>query len=128
MEKNTLLKRICSNKSVVIGIKYIPVIATILITLHIALLLLGIYEPITMSIAVILLLILLVLLSIRFNFCILHKILVIYMALMALCICIEKFHGFGAALLPARLIMFGAGCVLCVLLIIKLHRNNGKCQ
>lgn len=80
--KNIFVK----SKAIVFGMKYIPIIATILATIHIGLLLMGHYEPVTISVATVLLLILMILISIRFHFCKLHKAMVVFMALMVACI------------------------------------------
>lgn len=107
------------NQIIVLGIKYIPVICTALATVHLAFLLMHIYEPYSVSLAVVLMLILLILLSIRFNFCCLHKAMILYMVLMAICICIRKADGFGKLLTVFRLGMFAIGIGLLSLAIFK---------
>lgn len=107
------------NRLLVKAMKYIPVICTGLVTIHIALLLLGFYEPVTISLCVILCVALLILLSVRFRFCKLHLAMVVYMALMTMCVCIQKLNGFGSIITAARLVMLILGMVLFVLAIIK---------
>ena len=107
------------NKPLVYGIKYIPLACTFLMVIHIALLLLGYYEPITAGLAVFLVLVLLILLSYRFGFCRLHKAMIWYMVAMTACICIQKYDGFGTVLSVVRLIMFGVGCFLIGLACLK---------
>lgn len=113
------------NKLLVYGIKYIPIICTILLTLREALRLLGVYEPITASLAIILNVVLLILLSIRFSFCKLHKAMIIYMALMTLCICIQKYDVFGEAVRFVQLGLFAIGVGLVSLAIFK--KCNDDC-
>lgn len=115
------------NRLVVLGIKYIPVICTILLTLHVAMLLMGVYEPFTAGVSVFLILVLLVLLSFRFGFCKLHKAMIIYMVAMTVCVCIQKCDGFGRLLTLFRMIMFGIGCVLVALSFLK-GCGNGDCE
>lgn len=112
------------NKIVVLGIKYIPIICTILLTLHIGALLVGLHEPVTVAFAAVLMVVLLVLLSIRFSFCRLHKALIIFMATVTLCICIQKYQAFGAVITAARLMMFAIGIGLVVLAICKIVKKD----
>lgn len=114
------------NRLVVLGIKYIPLICTILLTLHLAMLLMGVYEPFTASLSVFLMLVLLICLSFRFGFCKLHKAMIVYMAAMTICVCIQKCDGFGRLLTLIRMIMFGIGCVLVALSFLK-GKSNGEC-
>lgn len=107
------------NKLIVLGIKYIPLICTALATLHVSLLLLDIYEPYSIGLAVLLMLVLLILLSIRFNFCRLHKAMIVYMALMVLCICIQNVNGFGRLLNVFRILMLVIGSGLIALSAFK---------
>ena len=48
------------NELIVLGFKYIPLICTALATLHVSLLLLDIYEPYSIGLAVLLMLVLLI--------------------------------------------------------------------
>lgn len=117
--------RIYGNKLLVKGIKYIPIICTFLLSLHIFLLLMDVYEPITVGISAVLMVVLLILLSIRFGFCKLHKAMIIYMGVMTLCICIQKYEGFGLLLRAVRIVMLVIGVVLLVLSALKC--NNDEC-
>lgn len=117
--------RIYGNKLLVKGIKYIPIICTFLLSLHVFLLLMDVYEPISVGISAVLMVVLLVLLSIRFGFCKLHKAMIIYMGVMTLCICIQKYDGFGLLLRAVRIVMLVIGVVLLVLSALKC--NNDEC-
>lgn len=108
------------NKLIVYGIKYIPAICTFLLSLHVFLLLMDVYEPITVGLSAVLL----ILLSFRFGFCKLHKAMIAYIGIMTLCICIQKFDGFGLLLRGARIIMLVIGSVLLALSAIKF-KNDG---
>lgn len=112
------------NKLIVYGIKYIPAICTFLLSLHVFLLLMDVYEPITVGLSAVLLIVLLILLSFRFGFCKLHKAMIAYIGIMTLCICIQKFDGFGLLLRGARIIMLVIGSVLLALSAIKF-KNDG---
>lgn len=113
------------NNLIVKGIKYIPVICTFLLSLHVFLLLMDVYEPVTVGISVVLMVVLLILLSIRFGFCKLHKAMIVYMGVMTLCICIQKYDGFGILLRAIRIVMLVIGVVLLVLSALKC--KNDEC-
>ena len=113
------------NNLIVKGIKYIPVICTFLLSLHVFLLLMDVYEAVTVGISVVLMVILLILLSIRFGFCKLHKAMIVYMGVMTLCICIQKYDGFGIMLRAVRIVMLVIGVVLLVLSALKC--KNDEC-
>lgn len=112
------------NKLIVKGIKYIPMICTFLLSLHVFLLLMDVYEPVTVGISAVLMVVLLILLSIRFGFCRLHKAMIIYMGVMTLCICIQKYDGFGLLLRAVRIVMLVIGVVLLVLSALKCKNNE----
>lgn len=118
--KNIFVK----SKAIVFGMKYIPIIATILATIHIGLLLMGHYEPVTISVATVLLLILMILISIRFHFCKLHKAMVVFMALMVACIGFQTKGRFGPVLTFARLLVFAFGACLSMASIITNKKND----
>lgn len=113
------------NNLIVKGIKYIPMICTFLLSLHVFLLLMDVYEPITVGISAVLMVILLILLSIRFGFCKLHKAMIAYVGVMTLCICIQKYDGFGILLRAVRIVMLVIGVVLLVLSALKC--KNDEC-
>ena len=113
------------NNLIVKGIKYIPVICMFLLSLHVFLLLMDVYEPVTVGISVVLMVVLLILLSIRFGFCKLHKAMIVYMGVMTLCICIQKYDGFGILLRAVRIVMLVIGVVLLVLSALKC--KNDEC-
>ena len=113
------------NNLIVKGIKYIPMICTFLLSLHVFLLLMDVYEPVTVGISAVLMVILLILLSIRFGFCKLHKAMIAYMGVMTLCICIQKYDGFGILLRAVRIVMLVIGVVLLVLSALKC--KNDEC-
>ena len=107
------------NKAIVLGIRYIPIACVFLLTLHVMLLLFGVYEPISVGISVAL-----ILLSFRFHFCKLHRAMIIYMAIMTLCICIQRANLFGAALTVARVIMLIIGVALIIIAAFKLKDDE----
>lgn len=113
------------NNLIVKGIKYIPMICTFLLSLHVFLLLMDVYEPVTVGISAVLMVILLILLSIRFGFCKLHKAMIAYMGVMTLCICIQKYDGFGILIRAVRIVMLVIGVVLLVLSALKC--KNDEC-
>ena len=112
------------NKAIALGIRYIPVACVCLLTLHVMLLLFGVHEPISVGISVALILLLLILLSFRFHFCKLHRAMIIYMAIMTLCICIQRANLFGAALTVARVIMLIIGVALIIIAAFKLKDDE----
>lgn len=121
----TIKNYFAGNRLIVCGIKYIPVICTVLLTLHIALLLHGYYEVITVGVSAFLIVLLLILLSIRFKFCALHKAMIVYMVLNTICICVKRMEGFDADFLFClRIAMFAFGVALVVLGIKKLYDND----
>lgn len=129
MKLKDIFATLTSNRLVVLGIKYIPVCATILLTLHVGLLLLGVFDPVTIVLSALLLSVLMLLLSIRFGFCALHKATVVYMILMTLCIGLQKLNVFGCTLIFFRIAMLIFGAVLIALLVNKLVReSDGKCK
>ena len=101
------------NKAIVLGIRYIPIACVFLLTLHVMLLLFGVHEPISVGISVALILLLLILLSFRFHFCKLHRAMIIYMAIMTLCICTV-----------ARVIMLIIGVALIIIAAFKLKDDE----
>ena len=107
------------NKAIVLGIRYIPIVCVFLLTLHVMLLLFGVHEPISVGISVAL-----ILLSFRFHFCKLHRAMIIYMAIMTLCICIQRANLFGAALTVARVIMLIIGVALIIIAAFKLKDDE----
>lgn len=120
-----ITESISCNRNIICGIKYIPVICALLLTLHVGLLLIGIQEAVTVGVAAVLLVLLLVLLSIKFHFCILHKMLILYMAVCTLCICIQRMNGFEHQILkPVRLVLFALGIALLTWAAIKLKDDD----
>lgn len=121
------IKSISSTHSIIHGIKYIPVLCCILLTAHTAFLLAGIYEIFTVGLSAFLLLVLLILLSIKFDFCALHKAMIIYAALSDVCICLKLLGVWGDALFACRVIMFCLGLLLVVLALVKM-KNDECCK
>lgn len=116
-----------SNSPIVYGIKFIPFICTALMVVHTGLLVLDKYEPVTITIAAILMVVFLVLLSIRFNFCRLHKAMILYIGVMILCVCVQSLDGFGVVLTIARMLMFGFGMGLMMSAFLN-KTDNGNCD
>lgn len=115
------------NNIVVKGIKYIPILSTILLTVHVGFLLLGIEEIYTEWLSVlllVLLVLLMVLLSVRFNFCVLHKLLILYMTIMTCCVCVQRLDGFGDALNSFRIVLFAIGAALSGIAIYKINEDG----
>ena len=112
------------NTFVVKGINYVPLLSTILLTIHVGLLLVGIRGIVTEVASILLLVLLTILLSVRFNFCILHKLLILYMTIMTICVCIQRFNGFGVTLTSFRVLVFALGVVLSGLAIYKINEDG----
>ena len=115
------------NKIIIYGIKYIPIACTILLTIHMALLLLGLNESITVGAAAILILCLLVLLSFKFNFCLLHKIMIAYIALSTTFICIWRMGGEFLMNTILRIIALIVGVAL-ITMSVKKIKGDDCCQ
>lgn len=113
-----------SSKLLVYGIKYIPPISVLLMTIHTALLICGIHEVITIGVSAVLLVCLLILFSIKFRFCALHKALIAYMGVTTLCICLQGEDLLGCMLNPLRLIMLLIGIILSVIAFVKLKDDD----
>lgn len=116
-----------SNRPIVLGLKYIPVMSVVLLTIHTGLLLVGCHEILTVGLSAALLVLFMILLSIKFNFCLLHKAMIVYMALMTLCICLQRLDLFGESLTLFRVVMFAFGVVLAVLALTK-GKDDGCCE
>lgn len=117
---------ISNRRALVWAMKYIPVIGTIVYTLHVGLLLLG-YDLhlaeylVGFSVDVT---ILLFLLSNEFDFCLLHKCLIGYVTLVDVCILLRRCGLFDKCLYPLRVIVFIMGLALIAWLICKFKAFN----
>lgn len=94
------------------GIKYIPLVCAALLCAHVAVLLCGETETVSVCIATALMLVLIVLLSIKFKFCLLHKLLIIFVVAMIACVGVQKSEGFGLSLTIARVVTLVCGIAL----------------
>jgi len=114
------MKRIERRKALVWAMKYIPVIGTIVYTIHAGLLLMGQNMLLAEFLVIVLNVSVLVwMLSTEFHFCLLHKCLIGYVTLFNVCILLQRLDLFGAFLVPARWIMFVLGIILMIWLFIR---------
>ena len=113
-------------KSCILAIKYTPTIMASLMIAHTGLLLLNIHLPIGDIIAgsAIIPFLLLLFLSNVFNFCWVHKELILYSLLIDGCINFEKFIGFGKYLYIMRISMFYLGTFILLMAVIKIYICN----
>ena len=113
-------------KSCILAIKYTPAIMASLMIAHTGLLLLNIHLPIGDIIAgsAIIPSLLLIFLSNVFNFCWVHKWLILYSLLIDGCINFEKFIGFGKYLYIMRISMFYLGIFILLMAVIKVYICN----
>ena len=113
-------------KSCILAIKYTPAIMASLMIAHTGLLLLNIHLPIGDIIAgsAIIPSLLLLFLSNVFNFCWVHKWLILYSLLIDGCINFEKFIGFGKYLYIMRISMFYLGIFILLMAVIKVYICN----
>lgn len=118
------INNLSGSRVIVYGIKYIPLLCTLLTTIHIGLLVAGKYEPITVGAAAALMLLLLVLLSIRFKFCKLHKAMILYGVGLTACVCIQKLSGFGPFVTAFRVVMMAVGIGLLALALYKWRNDE----
>lgn len=106
-------------------IKYAPVISTLCMTVHIALLLLGYKSPAEAIVGTTLLpSIVLLTASHAFRFCALHKILICYTFVVDLCCKYERIIGFGDLLTPMRVVMLLIG----LRLLFAVLKNKKRCS
>ena len=115
-----------SPNSTIWCMKYLPVIGTVIMTVHCGLLLHGIslravefLVSFPMSS-----MLMFFLLSKQFHFCILHKCLIGYVSVMEICIFLQYRNVWGPLLIPARWTMFIIGCMLIVCCVAKRWRGN----
>lgn len=113
----------------IFALKYIPVITSFTMMMHVALLLFGIdysyaefITGVSFMPAVILLL-----MPMAFRFCWLHKSFIVYTLLVDSCIEYQRCFGFGRYVNAYRLIVFIAGVTLFVYLIINFKKYNSSC-
>lgn len=113
-------------KSCILAIKYTPTIMASLMIAHTGLLILNIHLPIGDIIAgsAIIPSLLLLFLSNVFNFCWVHKGLILYSLLIDGCINFEKFIGFGKYLYIMRISMFYLGIFILLMAVIKVYICN----
>ena len=116
-----------STRSSIWMMKYVPFLAAVLLTAHCGFLLAGINLHIVehiMGFSVSATLMFLCL-SYHFRFCPLHKFLIVYDALMQLCICLQEHDVFGGGITIARWVMFIVGLIVCLSAAVKV--SVSKC-
>lgn len=113
-----------NRRLIVLGIKYIPVIAAMTYALHTGLLLMGVDLYYAEALVHLLVNLLLWHLSKEFGFCILHKHLIAYVILVDMCIVVQRLNLWGSFLVPARIIVFVIGVALGIWVLLK--RNGLK--
>ena len=109
--------------------KYIPVVMFLLMWMYTIFALLGVNFWIADTIVgcSILPSILIFSLSQVFHFCYLHKLLTGYSLTVDVLINIDKYFGFGSALLSIQIFVGIAGLVLFILLLFKIDKFRNKC-
>lgn len=107
-------------------LKFLPAVGTVTMTIHIGLLLMGIdlYIAEFLAGASVGMTLLLFSLSLEFDFCNLHKVLIVYNALTSLCTFLRRMDVFGPTLTPARWVMFSIGAVLIMRLFLHLKQYH----
>lgn len=114
------------DKLCIIALKYVPIIGTILMTLHVAALLLG-YKLFIFELSVLTIVTLMVILwSKVFKFCLIHRLSSLYTIAVLWCCYIERYIGFGKYLQILRVIFLYLGIILLILLTIKYAKNYKK--
>lgn len=114
------------DKLCIIALKYVPIMGTILMTLHVAALLLG-YKLFIFELSVLTIVTLMVMLwSKVFKFCLIHRLSSLYTITVLWCCYIERYIGFGKHLQILRVIFLYIGIILLILLTIKYAKNYKK--
>lgn len=119
-----------THKLLIFVLRHIPPVGALLMWGHISLLLAGVNvgtgeliggTPVFMTV-------LMLLCSYVFKFCALHRAFIYYNAAVYLCIHFQRWSGFGEWLTPMRWVMFFAGALLLLYLIInyKEHCSHGQ--
>ena len=117
------------HKLSIIFLKYAPFIAGILMWVHVILKICGVNWFVAENLVVLPIIpcIICCIWSYAFNFCLLHRIFIIYTSLVTYCI---NFHtdsfGFGDMLNFVRWLLFSVGLILIVLFIIKQYKSKYK--
>lgn len=114
------------DKLCIIALKYVPIIGTVLMTLHVATLLLG-YKLFISELSVLTIVTLMIMLwSKVFKFCLIHRLSSLYTISVIWCCYIERYVGFGEYLQILRVIFLYLGVALLILLGIKYAKNYKK--
>lgn len=104
--------------------RQLPCVLTMGCVIHIAFLLFGVTLPVFEYVAVIFFDYMMYLLSREFEFCLLHKLQILYVALIFTCIFLQKWDIFGEALNAFRWLFFILGLALLAVTAYKKNCNG----
>lgn len=117
------------HKLSIIFLKYAPFIAGILMWVHVILRICGVSLLVAENLVGLPVIpcIICCVWSYAFNFCLLHRIFIIYTSLVTYCINLNAdIVGFGNMLDLVRWLLFGIGLILIILFIFKQYKNKCK--
>lgn len=117
------------HKLSIIFLKYAPFIAGILMWVHVILRICGVSLLVAENLVGLPIIpcIICCVWSYAFNFCLLHRIFIIYTSLVTYCINLNAdIVGFGNMLGLVRWLLFGIGLILIILFIFKQYKNKCK--
>lgn len=117
------------HKLSIIFLKYAPFIAGILMWVHVILRICGVSLLVAENLVGLPIIpcIICCVWSYAFNFCLLHRIFIIYTSLVTYCINLNAdIVGFGNMLDLVRWLLFGIGLILIILFIFKQYKNKCK--
>lgn len=117
------------HKLSIIFLKYVPFIAGILMWVHVILRICGVSLLVAENLVGLPIIpcIICCVWSYAFNFCLLHRIFIIYTSLVTYCINLNAdIVGFGNMLGLVRWLLFGIGLILIILFIFKQYKNKCK--
>ena len=111
-------------KMCVVLLKYVPIISSMVMLLHVILLLCGIKVCVSQLTVLFLVTIMIIYWSFTFKFCLIHLCSSLYTILILWYCYIEAYVGFGPYLFAARVITLILGILLFVGISVKYVRNN----
>ena len=117
------------HKLSIIFLKYVPFIAGILMWVHVILRICGVSLLVAENLVGLPIIpcIICCVWSYAFNFCLLHRVFIMYTSLVTYCINLNAdIVGFGNMLGLVRWLLFGIGLILIILFIFKQYKNKCK--
>lgn len=118
--------KVSKEKMCVVLLKYVPIISSMVMLLHVILLLCGIKVCVSQLTVLSLVTIMVIYWSFTFKFCLIHLCSSLYTILILWCCYIEAYIGFDSYLFTARVITLILGILLFVAISIKYVRNNKR--